>query len=59
MKIYKLNVYHIGSCDIDIFLVIANSQDEAIKKLKSKGYYPEGLVEELAWEDDIYLLRNY
>lgn len=59
MRIYKLKVYHIGSCDVDIFLVMASSKSEAVEKLKSKGLYPGGGVEELYWDDGVHLLRNY
>lgn len=59
MRIYKLKVYHIGSCDVDIFLVMASSKSEAVEKLKSKGLYTGGGVEELYWDDGVHLLRNY
>lgn len=59
MRIYKLKVYHIGSCDVDIFLVMASSKSEAVEKLKSKGLDTGGGVEELYWDDGVHLLRNY
>lgn len=57
MKIYKLKVYHIGSCDVDIYLVMATSKDEAIEKLKAKGEYPSE-ADEIFWDGDVSLLTN-
>lgn len=60
MKLYKLKVYQLGLCDIEVFLVKANSPEEAIGKLRKKGFEPDKNVEEIMFDcDDVSLLMIY